>query len=74
MQTELKKSKNYFMVKIPNTIAENCNLSDNTKIDIKMQKGKIILSKKENLAELCENINEENLNIDEPYKIRGKEW
>ena len=39
-----------------------------------MQKGKIILTKKENLAELCEKINEDNLNIDEPHKIKGKEW
>ena len=74
MQTELKKSKNYFMVRIPNSIAENWNLNNNTKIDIKMQKGKIILTKKENLAELCEKINEDNLNIDEPHKIKGKEW
>ena len=46
MQTELKKSKNYFIVRIPNSIAENWNLNNNTKIDIKMQKGKIILTKK----------------------------
>lgn len=74
MQTELKKSKNYFTVKIPNSIAKNWSLDGDTKIDIKMQKGKIILTKKENLSELCEKINEENLNIDEPHKIRGKEW
>ena len=42
MQTELKKSKNYFTVKIPNSIAENWSLDGDTKIDIKMQKGKII--------------------------------
>ena len=74
MQTELKKAKKYFTVKIPNSIAENWSLDGDTKIDIKMQKGKIILTKKENLSELCEKINEENLNIDEPHKIRGKEW
>ncbi len=74
MQTELKKSKNYFTVKIPNSIAENLNLRENSKFDIRMRNGKIILTKKETLAELCEKINENNLNIDEPYKITGKEW
>ena len=74
MQTAVKKIGNSLAICIPNTIAKNLNLSDNTKLDVKMQKGKIILTKKENLSELCEKINEENLNIDEPHKIRGKEW
>ena len=54
MQTELRKSKNYFTVKIPNSIAEDFNLNSDTKLDIKMQRGKIILTKKEKLSELCE--------------------
>jgi|GEM_PF-1609684 len=53
---------------------ENLNLSDNTKLDVKMQKGKIILTKKEKLTELCKKVNDKNLNIDEPYQARGKEW
>ena len=46
MQTAVKKIGNSLAVCIPNTIAENLNLSDNTKLDVKMQKGKIILTKK----------------------------
>ena len=74
MQTELRKSKNYFTVKIPNSIAEDFNLNSDTKLDIKMQRGKIILTKKEKLSELCEKINDKNLNTDETYQIRGREW
>ena len=69
MQTELKKSKNYFTVKIPNSIAENWSLDGDTKIDIKMQKGKIILTKKENLSELCEKIK----NLDEENSLKKQE-
>lgn len=46
MQTAVKKFGNSLAICIPNSIAENLNLSDNTKLDIKMQKGKIILTKK----------------------------
>lgn len=74
MQTELRKSKNYFTVKIPNSIAEDFNLNIDTKLYIKMQRGKIILTKKEKLSELCEKINDKNLNTDETYQIRGREW
>lgn len=77
MQTAVKKFGNSLAVQIPNSIAENLNLKDDTKLDIKTYKGKIILTKKENLSELSEQIkqiNENNLNIDEPYKIKGKEW
>ncbi len=74
MQTAVKKIGNSLAVCIPNTIAENLNLSDNTKLDVKMQKGKIILTKKEKLTELCKKINDKNLNIDEPHQARGKEW
>lgn len=74
MQTAVKKFGNSLAICIPNSIAENLNLSNNTKLDIKMQKGKIILTKKEKLTELCKKINDKNLNIDEPYQARGKEW
>ena len=74
MQTAVKKIGNSLAICIPNTIAENLNLSDNTKLDVKIQKGTIILTKKEKLTELCKKINDKNLNIDEPYQARGKEW
>ena len=74
MQTAVKKIGNSLAICIPNTIAKNLSLSDNTKLDVKMQKAKIILTKKEKLTELCKKINDKNLNIDEPYQARGKEW
>ena len=74
LQTNVKKWGNSLAIRIPNAIVENLKLNDNTPLDIKVSKNKIILSKKDELSHLLDKINDENLHTDDFSTPRGKEW
>ncbi|ETD23011.1 AbrB/MazE/SpoVT family DNA-binding domain-containing protein [Helicobacter macacae] len=74
LQTNVKKWGNSLAIRIPNAIVENLKLNDNTPLDIKVSKNKIILSKKEELSHLLGKINDDNLHTDDFSTPRGKEW
>lgn len=74
MQTNVKKWGNSLAIRLPNAVVENLNLSDNNTLEIKLNKNKIILSKKDKLKSLLNDINESNLHSDDFELVRGKEW
>lgn len=74
MQTNVKKWGNSLAIRLPNAVVENLNLSDNNTLEIKLDKNKIILSKKDKLKSLLNGINESNLHSDDFELMRGKEW
>lgn len=74
MQTNVKKWGNSLAIRLPNAVVENLNLSDNNTLEIKLDKNKIILSKKDKLKSLLNDINESNLHSDDFELVRGKEW
>ena len=74
MQTNVKKWGNSLAIRLPNAVVENLNLSDNNTLEIKLDKNKIILSKKDKLKSLLNGINESNLHSDDFELVRGKEW
>lgn len=74
MQTNVKKWGNSLAIRLPNAVVENLNLSDNNTLEIKLDKNKIILNKKDKLKSLLNDINESNLHSDDFELVRGKEW
>lgn len=76
MQTAIKKWGNSLAIRIPSNISKTLNLKEESIIDINLKDNKIILEKKQNLASLCQNIDENNLNIDSQWgdNAVGKEW
>lgn len=74
MQTSVKKWGNSLAIRLPSAIIESFQLNDNVVLDIKIQKDKIILSKKNELDTLIKQINENNLHSDDFTILRGKEW
>lgn len=76
MQTSIKKWGNSLAIRIPSNISKTLNLKEESIIDINLKDNKIILEKKQDLASLCQNIDENNLNIDSQWKDNtvGKEW
>lgn len=76
MQTSIKKWGNSLAIRIPSNISKALNLKEESIIDINLRDNKIILEKKQDLALLCQNIDENNLNIDSQWgdNAVGKEW
>lgn len=76
MQTSIKKWGNSLAIRIPSNISKTLNLKEKSIIDINLKDNKIILEKKQDLASLCQNIDDNNLNIDSQWgdNVVGKEW
>lgn len=76
MQTSIKKWGNSLAIRIPSNISKTLNLKEESIIDINLKDNKIILEKKQDLASLCQNIDDNNLNIDSQWgdNAVGKEW
>lgn len=74
MQTAVEKWGDSLAIKIPQKIAKNLNLKNNSMLNLQEIDGKIILEKKQDLSSLCSKITKENLNTQCESIIYGKEW
>lgn len=76
MQKTIKKWDKPLAIRIPINISKTLILKEESIIDINLKDNKIILEKKQDLTSLCQNIDEDNLNIDSQWgdNVVGKEW
>ncbi|ECP4380020.1 AbrB/MazE/SpoVT family DNA-binding domain-containing protein [Campylobacter upsaliensis] len=78
MMTYLKLSKwgNSLALRIPVDMLNDLNISQDTKLELYSTKDKLILKKCETLDDLCCQITNTNLNIDNEWinDSVGKEW
>jgi len=61
MEQTLKKWGNSLALRLPKRIAEELNLKEGSKVDIKIEGGKIVIVPKKELKELLESIKPDNL-------------
>jgi antitoxin MazE len=61
MEQTLKKWGNSLALRLPKRIAEELNLKEGSKVDIKIEGGKIVIVPKKELKELLEAIRPDNL-------------
>jgi antitoxin MazE len=61
MEQTLKKWGNSLALRLPKRIAEELNLKEGSKVDIKIEGGKIVIVPKKELKELLESIKSDNL-------------
>ena len=76
MSVKIQKWGNSLGVRIPKTVIEKVNLSENSEVVIESKNGTIIIfpAKKEySLDALLEQINKSNLHTDEDFKSEGNE-
>ena len=72
-RVKLKKLSNFLIVRIPDKIAQEIRLSEDSELD----SNGIIMQKHRSIEEICNGINEANLNIAgewSNYNTQGKEW
>lgn len=78
MTDEIKLSKwgNSLALRIPKCFLENLELNQDTRLQLSIKDEKLIIEKKKTLKQMCENINEKNLNKDSIWEkdIQGEEW
>ncbi len=76
MSVKIKKWGNSLGVRIPKTVIEKVNLSENSVVEIESKNGTIVIfpSKKEYLLNtLLDQITKNNLHTEEEFKSVGKE-
>lgn len=78
MTSEIKLNKwgNSLALRIPSAFLENLNLNQDSKLKLSIQDEKLIIEKQKDLKQMCEAINENNLNIDSTWNedLAGEEW
>lgn len=77
-RVKLKKLSNFLIVRIPDEIAQELRLSEDSELDMfVLDSNGIIMQKHRSIEEICRGINEANLNIAgewSSYNTQGKEW
>lgn len=76
MSVKIQKWGNSLGVRIPKTVIDKVNLSENSEVEIESKNGTIVIfpAKKEySLDALLEQITKSNLHTDEEFKTEGKE-
>ncbi len=76
MSVKIQKWGNSLGVRIPKTVIEKVNLSENSEVEIESKNGTIVIfpAKKEYaLDSLLEQITKNNLHSEEDFKIEGNE-
>ncbi|MGX2971403.1 AbrB/MazE/SpoVT family DNA-binding domain-containing protein [Helicobacter sp. T3_23-1059] len=77
-RVKLKKLSNFLIVRIPDEIAQELRLSEDSELDMfVLDSNGIIMQKHRSIEEICRGINEANLNIAgewSNYNTQGKEW
>ena len=77
-RVRLKKLSNFLIVRIPDKIAQELRLSEYSELDMfVLDSNGIIMQKHRSIEEICNGINEANLNIADEwsnYNTQGKEW
>ncbi|MGX2982271.1 AbrB/MazE/SpoVT family DNA-binding domain-containing protein [Helicobacter sp. 23-1045] len=78
MISEIKLNKwgNSLGLRIPSAFLEQLGLNIDSKLQMAIKDDKIIIEKQRDLAQMCDEINEYNLNIDSEWidNSLGKEW
>lgn len=76
MSVKIQKWGNSLGVRIPKTVIEKVNLSENSEVEIESKNGTIVIfpAKKEySLDSLLEQITKSNLHSEEDFKVEGDE-
>lgn len=76
MSVKIQKWGNSLGVRIPKTIIEKVNLSENSEVEIESKNGTIVIfpaKKQYSLDSLLEQITKSNLHSEEDFKSEGKE-
>ncbi len=76
MSVKIQKWGNSLGVRIPKTVIEKVNLSENSEVEIESKNGTIVIfpAKKEySLDSLLEQITKNNLHTEEDFKTEGNE-
>lgn len=78
-RVKLKKLSNFLIVRIPDEIAQELNLKEDSELDVFVLDGSgIIMQKHKSIEEICRGINSTNLNIAAQWSSsdnqQSKEW
>lgn len=76
MSTKIQKWGNSLGIRIPKTVLEKMNLSENSDVEVEHKNGTIIIfpaKKQYSLDDLVRLISKENLHQEEDFKVEGDE-
>jgi antitoxin MazE len=76
MSVKIQKWGNSLGVRIPKTVIEKVNLSENSEVEIESKNGSIVIfpvKKEYSLDSLLEQITKSNLHTEDEFKIEGNE-
>lgn len=75
-EVKLSKAGNSLVLRIPKFFLENLELNQDSRLKLSIKNKKLIVEKKKNLKQMCESINEKNLNRISAWEkdIQGEEW
>lgn len=76
MSVKIQKWGNSLGVRIPKTVIEKVNLSENSEVEIESKNGTIVIfpvKNKYSLDSLLEQITKNNLHSEEDFKVEGNE-
>lgn len=74
-EAKLRKWGNSFGIRIPNEFIKKLDITQDTKMILRIVDDKLLLERQENLKDLCQAISETNLNTqNNSIESRGVEW